>query len=104
MIQETLFTECPHSRVLAIPQHSGPHHAREVCADCHKFLRWLPKPETLKQRERDAEALTALAKLDCLNAWERRFVRKLITHKHISPRQRKDLEELSERYFPTGYL
>lgn len=103
MTQELLFPECAHYRVIQIPESSGPHHAREVCSDCRKFLRWVPKPETLKRREENAAILTALAKREDLNAWERRFVRNLITHKNISPSQRATLLELRDQYFlPQG--
>jgi len=28
---------------------AGPHHARLVCSDCGRFLRWLPKPIELRE-------------------------------------------------------
>jgi hypothetical protein len=27
------------------------HHAREVCADCERHLRWQPKPSTLQRQK-----------------------------------------------------
>jgi hypothetical protein len=73
------------------------HHAKEVCADCGIFIRWLPKPETVERQKQNAEILTALAKKP-LPEWEREFVRTLATHKNISPKQQKILLQLKDTY------
>lgn len=35
---------CHCQRVTVEPTPGGPHHAKELCADCRRFLRWVPKP------------------------------------------------------------
>src|SRR5215813_7090319 len=98
MIQGTLFPECSHQNTETVLEKSGPHYARELCAECRKFLRWLPNPKTVEQQERNDKILTGLAKVPNLNDWERRFVREVVTHKHISPKQQGQLNLLRDKY------
>jgi hypothetical protein len=94
--QGTLFaSECPHDIAEEIILHSGPHYGKQVCHKCRKFLRWVPKPETIERREEDKAILTALAKLK-LPEWERCFVRELACSKNLSPRQREKLLSLRD--------
>lgn len=102
MIQDTFFGECQHTRTLVIPEQHGPHHAKEVCSDCHKFLGWVPKPETIQRRADNTRLLNALVKLDTLTEWERGFVRQMTSHKTISPKQQQTLDLLREKYFEGG--
>jgi hypothetical protein len=96
--QGSLFTECSHPRTIVVPQKSGPHFARQICADCKKFLGWLPKPETIARRKENAEILTALSKLRGLSEWERGFIRDIASHKNLSPKQQSQIELLRDKY------
>ena len=102
MIQGTLFGECLHRRTIVITEKRGPQHAKEVCADCRKFLGWLPKPETVQRRKDNDEILSALSKLDDLTGWEREFIRSVVTHKNISPKQQNTIYVLRDKYFAGG--
>lgn len=100
-IQGAFFGDCPHPHKIVVPEKRGPHVAKLICRDCKKFFSWVPKPETVERRAKNAEILTALAKLE-LPAWERQFVRDLVTHKNISPRQQAKLDELRDVYLHLG--
>jgi hypothetical protein len=94
--QGTLFGECSHQKMSMVKTTAGPHYAKLVCFECGKFLRWMPKPETIEQQKENAAILTALSKLPYLPPWERQFVLDLATHKNISPKQRAKLLELRD--------
>ena len=96
-VQGVFFKECEHSRVNVVVEKRGPHHAKKVCADCGKFIAWMPSPETLAQRVKNTEILTALAKIE-LPEWERNFVRDLAKTRNISPKQQSMLWRLETIY------
>ena len=100
MVNQTTFewAECAHPSVEVVPEKRGPHHARRICSKCRKFLGWVPHPETVERQRKNAIILTALAKIDNLSEWERGFVRDLITHTKLSPRQQEQLLLLKEKY------
>ena len=98
MNQGTLFGECQHTRTIIVPEKRGPHHAKELCADCKKFLGWLPNPETVERQKKNEEILTNLSKLENLTEWERQFIREITSHKNISPRQQEKILLLKSKY------
>lgn len=102
MIQGTFFNECQHAHTVVTKEQHGPHYARETCSDCRKFVRWVPKPETILQKQKNAEILTALSKLDDLNGWERQFIRDVVTHKNLSKKQQEQIFLLRDKYFAGG--
>lgn len=97
-VQEVLFRECAHERVTVVPEKRGPHHARRTCAVCGKFMGWLPKPETVERRKENERILTALAKRHDLDEWTRNFIRDLVTHKNITPKQQTLLLKMRDTY------
>lgn len=44
---QTCESRGPH---VEVPETNGVHHARLVCGNCHKFIRWVPKPKTDKRK------------------------------------------------------
>ena len=96
--QATFFGECTHDRVYTLPADKGPHYAKKVCAECGKFLGWVPKPETLERKERNAKIVTELSKVDALPPLERNFIRSLATQRNISPKQETILLELRDLF------
>jgi hypothetical protein len=96
--QTTFFGECSHSHVTVIPEKRGPHYARKICADCHRFLGWIPKPETIIRQQENQRILTELSKLPNLTDWEREFIRDVTTHKNLSPKQQEKILLLMEKY------
>lgn len=99
-LQTSLFRECEHQRRHMVLMKSGPHYAKLVCSDCNRFLRWEPHPESVVKQQKNAQILTALSKLPDLPPWERQFIRDLITHKHISPKQQALLLQLADQLLP----
>jgi hypothetical protein len=95
--QGRLFSDCSHPQKAIVPEKRGPHHAKQICAKCGKFLGWIAKPETIKRQAENAAILTALSKLTTLHEWERNFVRQLASSRHISPKQQKLLLDLEYR-------
>jgi hypothetical protein len=88
---------CTHGipRVALMPQ-GHKHYAMETCAVCGRFVRWLPKPETV-QRQR----LARLAMRPDLTDWERQFIRSVGEKKHLSPKQQVLVERLCREYLET---
>ena len=98
MSQELLFPDCKHSVVQTVPTPELQHFAKEVCADCGAFLRWLPKPETLerqKERQTQIEELRATGKL---SDWEREFLATIIAKRTLSPKQYECFNEMLGKY------
>jgi hypothetical protein len=94
--QGTFFGDCPHAHKVVVPEKRGPHHAKLICKHCKKFFGWIPKPETVQQRQENDKILTALSKMPNLGSWEREFVRNISETTHLSPKQQKLLLELWE--------
>jgi hypothetical protein len=95
--QGTLFqADCPHAHKIVVAEKRGPHHAKLICKHCRKFMGWVPKPETVRQRQENERILTALSKMKDLPSWERQFVRQVSAIKNLSPRQQEKLLQLRD--------
>ena len=91
--------ECEHADTrVAIEPPGSLHFAREVCLNCDRVLRWLPKPRTIERRRLHAFTLTKLAMNNLLSPWERSFVQSLLGHRKLSPKQEAILERLAKQY------
>jgi hypothetical protein len=93
---------CPHTatRVELMPQ-GHKHYAMETCAICRRFVRWLPRPETIERARNNAFRLARLAMCSELNSWERGFVRDVARRRKLSPRQQEIVERLCREYLET---
>ena len=96
--QGAFFGECLHPVQEIILETKGPHHSREICSSCRRFIRWIPSEETIKKRARNREMLAALSKLAHLTEWERQFIRDLSSTKNISPKQQVMLDNMRDKY------
>jgi hypothetical protein len=74
------------------------HYARLTCAICGRFLRWLPRPETVQRQRLNAFRLARLAMHPGLSDWERRFVGDISKLAKLSPRQQAVVERLCREY------
>jgi hypothetical protein len=77
---------------------SGPHYAKEVCTDCDKVLRWLPRPETLERSAFNAFRLVKLAMCDQLSPRDRNFIHSVSQRKKVSPKQQQIIDRLCAQY------
>lgn len=76
-----------------------PHHGKETCAVCSKFLRWVPKPETEVRQRRNAANVVRLRGDERLTEWERGFIGTLDGHgPKMSPKQQAILDKLATKY------
>jgi hypothetical protein len=99
MSQELLFPDCKHSVIQTVPTPELQHFAKEVCADCGAFLRWLPKPENLeRQKERQAQ-IEELRATGRLSDWEREFLATISAQRTLSPKQTDRFNEMLGKYF-----
>jgi hypothetical protein len=91
--------ECWHKEVVFFPTPELIHHGKEICRACGKFVRWVPKPETLQRRSENAERLAKLRKRKDLTVWERSFLLSLEKNglEHLSPRQQEVLNGLAQK-------
>lgn len=75
------------------------HYAREDCADCGKFLRWLKHPETIARELEEAKQREALWKVPNLPEWEKGFLLSLDKQGgKMSPKQRSVFERIWNQY------
>jgi hypothetical protein len=74
------------------------HHAAEICAVCGRFIRWLPKPETLHARRLNAFRLARLAMHEGLTSWEREFLASISHQTRLSPKQQALVARLVRHY------
>lgn len=90
---------CDHQSVTVVLTPQGPHHSKEVCATCGKFIRWLPKPETLERNKQTMRNIEFLSDRKSLNDWERTFLDSIKTvAPKLSPKQLDKLEEVCKRH------
>ena len=94
------YATCPHSATLTeeMPRIHA-HFAREVCAGCGAFIRWLPRPETLARRQMNVARLARLLVCSGLSNWEQQFVRSLSRQKKFSPKQEAVLGRIYRESF-----
>lgn len=86
--------ECQHSAYVFTTTPEGPHYAKETCATCGKFLRWVPKPETVERCKANQAKVEAL-KVKQLTAWERSFLLSLEKQGYrYSPKQQECLDRI----------
>jgi hypothetical protein len=90
---------CRHgtTRVELMPQ-GYKHYAMETCALCRRFLRWLPRPETIERERVNAFKLAKLAMCEGLSKWERSFVHHVSQQRKLSPKQQALLVQLCTQY------
>lgn len=90
---------CSHQNVKFTATPHLPHHGREDCANCGKFLRWSPKPETVEKQAENGRRLVALRNDERLSAWERSFIASLDGQgPKISPKQQQTLDSVWSKY------
>jgi hypothetical protein len=81
-------TFCEHNtKVLVKLPEGSPHYGKEICDDCHAFLRWVPRPETLENQKLRAARIARLAECRSLNDWEHSFISSVAKFKKHSPKQ-----------------
>ena len=104
-IQENRNTEayttmsCNHENVTFHPTPDLKHHGKEICDDCGKFIRWVPKPETLERQIDNRNTIEALEAME-LEEWPRNFLASLKKlDGKLSPKQEAKLAELWKEHF-----
>lgn len=81
-----------------MPTPEGPHHAKEVCDLCGRFVRWLPKPETLA-RVAEVQAHVEWLKTKEVTKWEQSFLFTLEKKGFkLSPKQQVIFDRMIETY------
>jgi hypothetical protein len=95
----TRYSRCEHSatRIELMPT-GHVHHGKEVCSDCDRLLRWIPKPRTVVRRRFYIFRLVKLAMCEGLTPWELAFIRNVSQARKLSPRQQQKLDALCARY------
>lgn len=92
-------TQCQHHRLDVVETPEGPHYAKEVCADCGRFIKWLPKPENLQKIKDTQDRLRILWKYHDLTAWEKQFLMSIEKAGcRCSPKQQAVLESIWSKY------
>jgi hypothetical protein len=90
---------CAHEETRIVIERPGSvHFAREVCQNCDRVLRWLPKPSTLEARQFNALRIARLSMNESLRDWERKFVKSIAQQRKLSPKQMAVLDKLAATY------
>ena len=90
---------CEHrATVTERPPDTHRHYARLTCALCGRFLRWLPRPETIERQKLNGFRIAKLTMQEGLTGWEREFVRSVSQQRKLSPRQQAVLDSLVEKF------
>jgi hypothetical protein len=93
------YAKCEHqaTRVLLLPLGSV-HHAKEICTDCDRVLRWLPKPRTIARSRMNAYRLARFAMHEGLSSLEHSFIRDVSGKRKLSQRQQAWIDALCLKY------
>ena len=89
--------ECAHSVTKTeLDPPGSEHYGRLRCADCHAFLRFVPKPKNVERRQLNGFRLAKLQMCPGLNSWERQFIDSLAKqgNNKLTPKQEAVLERL----------
>jgi len=88
-------TWCEHSdtRIEILPPGSI-HFGKEICCNCDRVLRWLPKPQTVERRSMNAFRITKLLMSDGLTTWQRAFIESVTSLAKLSPKQQACLDRI----------
>jgi hypothetical protein len=90
---------CEHEETrVAIEPPGSVHFAKEICLNCDRVLRWLPKPATVTRCRRNGLRLARLGMCDRLTHWERNFVLGISGRAKLSPKQQAIIDRLAATY------
>jgi hypothetical protein len=86
---------CEHSETrIEILAPGSVHFGKEICRNCDRVLRWLPKPATIEHRRFNALHIARLLVSGGLSEWERNFLKNIAPLKKLSPRQQACLDKI----------
>jgi hypothetical protein len=91
-------TWCEHANTRVEQLAEGPHHAKEICSDCGRVLRWIAKPATVERHRLNGIRLARLGMCDRLTHWERNFIRSVSQQRKLSPKQQEIVDRLAATY------
>src|SRR5262249_26161627 len=90
--------ECEHANTRVEHVTNGPHHAKEICCDCGRVLKFIPKPENERRRAFHAYRIAKLSMANDLRPWEQKFVASITAAKKLSPKQLGVLASLCDKF------
>jgi hypothetical protein len=92
--------ECSHDEThIAIEPPGSVHFAREVCRNCDRLLRWVPRPENVERRRVSAYRIAKMLMAPGLTKWETQFLSSVARQQKFSPRQAAVLERIWDELF-----
>ena len=87
--------QCDHADTrIAIEPPGSVHFGKEICRNCDRVLRWIPKPENVERRRVTAYRVAKMSMLPNLSPWQSKFLSSVIRQKKFSPKQTEVLERL----------
>jgi hypothetical protein len=76
------------------------HFGKEICRNCDRVLRFLPKPQTIERQHMNAFRIAKLTMCNGLTSWQRKFVSDIAALKKLSPaRQQLYLDKIYTEHF-----
>lgn len=91
--------ECEHSETrVEILAPGSVHFGKEICRNCDRVLRWVPKAASIERRSMYAFRITKLLMSFGLTSWERNFLQSVAGRRRLSPRQTAVIDKLCEKF------
>ena len=89
---------CPHTDTMDQIMHEGcKHYSKKICTKCNAFIKWNPRPKTLKDKE-DRDKLINILKGLNLSSFEKSFVFSISLLMHLTPKQQDVWEKICDKY------
>lgn len=93
-------TWCEHSDTrIAIEPLGSVHFGKEICRNCDRVLRWLPKPGNVERRRLTAYRIAKMLMAPGLTEWETQFLTSVSRQQKFSPKQTAVLERMWDELF-----
>jgi len=91
--------KCNHPNEITIILENSVHYGKRVCADCGKWLGWLPNPKTTKLVSKQTQCIQDLLQNNTLPNQHRQFIQSISqSPKRLSPKQQKYLFDLHQQF------
>jgi hypothetical protein len=100
LTSERGYHACTHTATFTQQEPPGrTHYSREICIQCGRFLRWVPRPANVEGRRLNLARVARLLTCPWLSSWETGFVRSLSRQKKFSPKQEMLLGRIYCHFF-----
>lgn len=99
MALHKLKKSCQHTNTKDILMPDGyVHYGKKVCADCNKFITWIPNPANVQLRLERRAQIDKLINDCALSEWEKQFCESVKTSKFLTEKQTACFDRTLKKY------